>query len=556
MMTSSEEGDSAEVHHQEDPSTLDLHGTRVSSTEADPEEGGGGGGDMSDPDPDPPPSTRTPLPPAAIEAPDGGWGWVVLAATILVLALTLAFPSCVGIFYTDLQAEFHATNSETSWVPSIMTSVLHAGGPLCSILVERFGCRATVMFGGVMSGMGMVCSSFVNSMEELYITAGVITGLGFCFSFQPAVTILGQYFVRRRPFANALSSTGTALGLSVLPFLGHYLHREYGWRGSFLVLGGVLLNCCVCGAVMRPLVPRRRQPPKAATDPSCTGTEPSGKRGSVVRSWLKGALATLHKNMAFDLLLTNVRYRIYAVGITWMMLGFVVPLVYMVPYATTSGMEQSDAALLLSILGIMNIFIRPPIGLVLNLPWFKGRHVYIFSFALLLNGLSNAICCIGPSFQVLLAYVLVYGLSMAVVGSLVFTVLMDTVEMRRFQPALGLLSVMESFTLLIGPPLAGVLVDRNGLYAHVYAACSVVVVTAALFLMVSFYVLDRREARLKQEQQQEQQEQQEQVPLNGHPPPKACVTLAQDCQYRSVPTEGDPEKGTAEAAMDAVDSSL
>lgn len=61
-------------------------------------------------------------------APDGGWGWVVLAATIVVLALTLAFPSCVGIFYTDLQNEFHASNSETSWVPSIMTSVLHAGG--------------------------------------------------------------------------------------------------------------------------------------------------------------------------------------------------------------------------------------------------------------------------------------------------------------------------------------------------------------------------------------------------------------------------------------------
>lgn len=65
---------------------------------------------------------------AVAEAPDGGWGWMVLLATIIVLALTLAFPSCVGIFYTDLQKEFHASNSQTSWVPSIMTSVLHAGG--------------------------------------------------------------------------------------------------------------------------------------------------------------------------------------------------------------------------------------------------------------------------------------------------------------------------------------------------------------------------------------------------------------------------------------------
>lgn len=62
------------------------------------------------------------------EAPDGGWGWMVVASTILVLALTLAFPSCIGIFYTDLQMEFHASNTETSWVPAIMTAVLHGGG--------------------------------------------------------------------------------------------------------------------------------------------------------------------------------------------------------------------------------------------------------------------------------------------------------------------------------------------------------------------------------------------------------------------------------------------
>lgn len=83
---------------------------------------------------------RTASPGAVVDAPDGGWGWVVLVATIVVLALTLAFPSCVGIFYTDLQNDFHASNSETSWVPSIMTSVLHAGGrvqnldSVCSVL--------------------------------------------------------------------------------------------------------------------------------------------------------------------------------------------------------------------------------------------------------------------------------------------------------------------------------------------------------------------------------------------------------------------------------------
>lgn len=270
------------------------------------------------------------------------------------------------------------------------------------------------------------------------------------------MTILGHYFVRRRAFANAMSSMGTALGLCTLPFLGNYLHTELGWRGSFLVLGAILLNCCVCGAVMRPLHPaKHRSQPLMNHGPPPPEDEHVKKKTGWLRTIWSSLLASMSKHMAFDQFCNNSRYRTYSIGLTWMMLGFVVPLVYLVPYATANDMEQDRAALLLSILGVVNIVVRPPFGIIINMPWFKGRHVYVFAAALLVNGLSNSICCIGPSFNVLLAYVIVFGLSMSVVGSLMFTVLMDVVEMRRFPSALGLLAVMESITLLIGPPLAG-----------------------------------------------------------------------------------------------------
>ncbi|XP_059386982.1 LOW QUALITY PROTEIN: monocarboxylate transporter 6-like [Carassius carassius] len=477
-------------------------------------------GEKQGPGPGPPSDQAHPV---AYDAPDGGWGWVVLVATILVLALTLAFPSCIGIFYLDLQEEFHASNSETSWVPSIMTAVLHAGGPLCSVLVERFGCRATVMFGGVLSGFGMAVSSFSHSIVDLYITTGVITGLGFCFSFQPAVTILGHYFVRRRPFANAMSSTGTALGLCTLPFLGDYLHSMLGWRGSFLVLGAVLLNCCVCGAVMRPVRPRKPR----KTEVMSNGSRPPGKKRCTLAIF-QSLTSSLRKHMAFDLFCSNLRFRVFSLGITWMMLGFVVPLIYLVPYASAHKMDPSRAALLLSILGFVNIIVRPTVGVLFSLPWFKGRHIYVFSAALLINGLSNSICCISASFTVLLMYVLAYGLSMSVVGSLMFTVLMDTVEMSRFPSALGLLSIMESVTLLIGPPLAGILVDRTDQYTYVFLACSISVALSALFLMVSFYWLDSRDAAQKNSS-----------PASGSPAEPAINLPMTDCQYSSVPTDGD-----------------
>ncbi|XP_052406065.1 monocarboxylate transporter 6-like isoform X1 [Carassius gibelio] len=437
-------------------------------------------------------------------APDGGWGWVVVAATVLVLAMTLAFPSCIGIFYTDLQNDFKASNTETSWVPAIMMAVLHAGGPICSVLVECLGCRATIIIGGILSGLGMVASSFAQTLVELYITAGIITGMGFSLSFQPSITMVGHYFVRRRAFANALSSTGTALGLSTLPLLANYLLSSFGWRGSFLVLGGVLLNCCVCGAVMRPLGAKPKMEAKAGqmnnrqlkTNCLSITQEREGLKGRL-RATLSTVMPFLRRHMAFDLLCSNPYFCAYALGVSWMMLGFVVPLVYLVPYATAHGMEQDRAALLMAILGLINITVRPATALVFGLPRFRGSHnfAYLFATAVLTNGLSNCICGMAASFPVLLAYVIVFGISMSLIGSLLFTVLMDTVEMSRFPSALGLISIMESIMFLLGPPLAGILVDSTSQYTYVFFACSINGSTAGLFIMLSFYWLDRQRCR-------------------------------------------------------------
>lgn len=44
------------------------------------------------------------------------------------------------------------------------------------MLVERYGCRTTIMMGGILSGLGLVASSFAQNMVDLYIATGVVTG--------------------------------------------------------------------------------------------------------------------------------------------------------------------------------------------------------------------------------------------------------------------------------------------------------------------------------------------------------------------------------------------
>lgn len=76
-------------------------------------------------------------------------------------------------------------------------------GPLCSVLVNRFGCRPVMMVGGLLASLGMILASFSTSIIHIYLTTGVITGETACslrVCLAPAeslVTSLPQVWVWR-----------------------------------------------------------------------------------------------------------------------------------------------------------------------------------------------------------------------------------------------------------------------------------------------------------------------------------------------------------------------
>lgn len=428
--------------------------------------------------------------PQALERAEGSWAWVVLLATVVTQGLTLGFPTCIGIFFTDLQHEFQASNSETSWIPSILTAMLHAGGPLCSILVGRFGCRVTAMLGGVLASLGMVAGSFCHTLNQLYFAVGFISGLGMCFSFQSTIIVLSFYFIRRRVLANALASVGVSLGITLWPLLARYLLENLGWRGTFFVFGGVFLHCCVCGAILRPVATsaaaetRERPPPPPKTP---------------TRGCLAACGWALQRHLGFDIFWHNAGYRVFTLGVMWMILGFPLPHVFLVPYAMRHGVDEHRAALLISIIGFSNIFLRPMAGLLAGRQDFAGHRKYLFSLAILLNGLTNLVCTASADFQVLVGYCLVYSVSMSGIGALLFQVLMDVVSMDQFSRALGLCTILESISILVSPPLAGLVLDTtNNNYSYVFCMSSFFLISGGLFMGGSFCALQKKEKQGRQ----------------------------------------------------------
>lgn len=79
------------------------------------------------------------------------------------------------------------------------------------------------------------------------------SGIGFGLMYLPAIVAVSVYFEERRAFATGIAVCGSGIGTFILAPLTDFLLYEYNWSWTLLILGGLILNGIVFGALVRPL---------------------------------------------------------------------------------------------------------------------------------------------------------------------------------------------------------------------------------------------------------------------------------------------------------------
>ncbi|XP_034754752.1 monocarboxylate transporter 12-B-like [Etheostoma cragini] len=190
-------------------------------------------------------------PPGDTAPPEGGWGWMIVAGCFLATICIRAVTRCVSMFFVEFQLHFEKDYLTTAWINSLIDATTMLCAPLGGFLGNRLSCRATVILGGLLSSSGLVLSSFASSLEYLYISLGILPGLGFALSYTPAIAMVGRYFSERKALAYGIAMSGSGIGTFILAPAVQLLIEHYSWRGALLILGGFVSNLCVCGALMR-----------------------------------------------------------------------------------------------------------------------------------------------------------------------------------------------------------------------------------------------------------------------------------------------------------------
>ncbi|OWA53354.1 putative Monocarboxylate transporter 7 [Hypsibius exemplaris] len=209
--------------------------------------------------------------------PDGGWGWFVVLGCFLMNLIVNGFSYSFGVVFMELLEKYDRTSAEIAWVYSLNCVTCSWLGPFATALSNAFSFRSVVVVGGFIYSVGLIASSFMTKLEQLYITYGLISGIGSALVYGPSIIMVGRYFDKRRSLANGLSMAGSGVGSFLIPVLLNILIERYTIHGCILILGALSFHLCVAGLLYR-AVPLKRTAREPAQFTEASRREP----GSVV----------------------------------------------------------------------------------------------------------------------------------------------------------------------------------------------------------------------------------------------------------------------------------
>ncbi|XP_053181472.1 monocarboxylate transporter 13 [Scomber japonicus] len=406
--------------------------------------------------------------------PDGGYGWVVVMSAFFIMGLTAAVLKNFGLFFLDIQTHFGVRTSTTSWVTSTTIAMFHLGAPAASALTLQSSQRVVIIVGGLLTSAGMLLASLDLSLPWLYLTMGILQGMGISFSWIPANSMVSHYFDRWRPIAYAIASSGECVFAIMFGPFFQWLIETYSWQGALLIIGGLQLNLCVCGALMRPLetVQNPIQQTKEGVEADAAVFPPR------------------RKPLFHFSLLRKPELVLYILFAIFAAAGFFIPPLFLVPFANSLGIDKYWPASILSVLAFADLAGRLICGWVANMRLL--RNLQLLTMVVTLLGVVLLLLPIGHNYWSILVFSSLYGFLFGCVVAIHVTSIVDIVTLEAFDSGLGLFMLFRSIGGFIGPPAAGWLVDEMNDYSVAFYFSGLCLITSAVFVVLVDRLIQRR----------------------------------------------------------------
>ena len=386
------------------------------------------------------------------------YGWIVVGASAAIIGIGMGALFALGVFLKPMADTMGWSRGVISSVALLNWIAMGLGSFVWGALSDRIGTRAVTVAGGLLLGLGLVLSSQVQALWQLYVTFGFMVGFAVGAFYAPLTSTATKWFTARRGLAVALVSSGIGVGILAIAPLARALTSAWDWRVALLVIGDL------AWLVIVPVAFLIREQPADVGAAAMGGSAARAGRDYTPRQVL-------------------VTPQFWAIAITHFACcaAHSGPIFHMVTHATDQGIGPMAAATAFGVSGLASIVGRLGGGILADRVGAKRTLLSGLALQAVIIVLYLFVREVGPFY--LLAFV--FGVAYGGVMPLYALVTREYFGERVMGAAYGGVFLISTLGMGLGSFAGGVLYDRLGSYTWLYAG-SFAIGAAAILLALSF----------------------------------------------------------------------
>ncbi|RMZ69071.1 Major facilitator superfamily domain general substrate transporter [Pyrenophora seminiperda CCB06] len=361
--------------------------------------------------------------------PNGGYGWVCVAAVATINGHTWGLNSAYAVFlayYLSNNVFPGATSLQYAFIGGLSISQALIISPIATLTTRRFGTRTTLLIGVGFETVSFIGASFSSQIWHLFLSQGICFGWGMGFLFVGSVGIAAQWFTTHRSLANGCCAAGSGLGGLIYSLSAQALIRNIGLPWAFRTLAVIAFVANTASALL--IRDRNKQ------------------IGS--------------SQLSFDYKLFRKLEFVGLLAFGFLsMLGYVVLLFSLPNYARTIGLSSQQGSIIGAVFNLGQALGRPPIGYFSDS---LGRLNMASSMTFLAGLLCLVIWMFAKTFGVLVFFALVGGTVAGVYWTTAAPVTTEVMGLRNLPSALNITWLVLALPTTFSEPIGLEIVAFNG----------------------------------------------------------------------------------------------
>lgn len=445
--------------------------------------------------------------------PDGGYGWVIVGAIILINVSLQTLVPCFGLIFSDEFSKWGITSAQTSFLLHLQSSLYCTCGFFSSPLLKKYGMRATALTGATLMCSGIFLSSFATSYIYLIFSISVLIGLGQGILMPATYLATYTYFKKRLTIAISLTVTSASLSSIVMPKMFHILLSKIGREHTILILSFMSLFSFVGCFLLKPVKKQsddleengRYLKEVKITAPSDNKKEDATeellsqnvKSNKLVNdeTTAPAKCSTIWSKLfdMFDLhLLKDIPFVLIVIGLG-VSFASELNIIVMMQFILRDLclFERSDVATAVSVQSVADILGRlviPMLGHFCNAP-----KKVMYAGALVAASVGRTVLALWPTESILVFMVIALtGLTKGTRAVFQSVIIPQYVSLDKIPAANGINMLFTGSVSLVIGPLIGVVHDQSGSYVNtLYVASALSLACVVLWIFESTFLKKR-----------------------------------------------------------------